>query len=280
MSVELGIFARTFPRATPSEVAAAIANAGFGITQLNLSSVGLPTVPPHELKVDFDGIGSAFAEQHVRVWGVSATYNMVHPDLVRRHSDTTNAQELISKVPALGTEVVTLCTGSRDATNMWRRHPDNDRVAAWLDLRASLDQLLGAAEQAGLRLGIEPEPSNVVADAARARRLLNELGRDAHLVGIVLDPANLVTPTTAVKQGAILRAAFDQLGGYVVALHAKDVVDGGGYAAAGVGALDYDLIFELHAELPRRVPVIIQDVAENDVARTRDFLLHHARTYA
>lgn len=280
MSVELGIFARTFPRATPAEVAAAVAKAGFEITQLNLSSVGLPTVPPANFRVDLAGIGHAFADQHVRVWGVSATYNMVDPDIAQRRSLTTNARELIIKVPALGAEVVTLCTGSRDATNMWRRHPDNDVAAAWRDLRASLDQLLPAAEQAGIRLGIEPEPANVVADAARARRLLNELGSDAHLVGIVLDPANLVTPATAAQQDTILRAAFDQLGAHVVALHAKDVVDGGGYAAAGVGVLDYDLIFELHTELSRSVPVIIQDAAEDDVARTRDFLLQHARAHA
>jgi sugar phosphate isomerase/epimerase len=115
----------------------------------------------------------------------------------------------------------------------------------------------------------------VVGDAARARRLLTALGDGARLVGIVLDPANLVTAATAGEQDRILRAAFAELGDAVVALHAKDVVPGG-YAAAGCGLLDYDLVFELHAKLPSGVPVIIQDTAEGDVPRVREFLLRHA----
>jgi sugar phosphate isomerase/epimerase len=143
-------------------------------------------------------------------------------------------------------------------------------------MRATLDQLLPAAERAGVRLGIEPEPGNVVADASRGRRLLEELGPDARLVGIVIDPANLVSPSTLADQDRILRDAFAQLGSHTVALHAKDVVAGGGYAAAGLGGLDYGLIFALHACLAVPVPVIIQDANEADVPRTRDFLLRWA----
>ena len=130
---------------------------------------------------------------------------------------------------------------------------------------------------AGVRLGIEPEPGNVVADAALGRRLLDELGEDARLVGIVLDPANLVPESALTRQEEILRQAFSVLGPQTVALHAKDVVTGGGYAAAGLGRLDYDLVFELYESLPVPVPVIVQDAVEHDVARTREFLLRRWR---
>jgi sugar phosphate isomerase/epimerase len=276
MTVALGIFARTFPRATAVEVAEAVANAGFAITQLNLSSIGLPTLPAPGTDLDLDAVHHAFAARAVRIWGVSATYNMIHPDLGRRQAETAKAQAWVARTPELGAEVVTLCTGTRDPDDMWRAHPGNSASEAWRDLRAVLDQLLPAAERAGVRLGVEPEPGNVVADAARARRLLTELGDQARLVGIVLDPANLVTPVTAGEQDRILRAAFAELGDAVVALHAKDVVSGG-YAAAGCGILDYDLIFELHAKLSSGVPVIIQDATEGDVPRVREFLLNHAQ---
>jgi sugar phosphate isomerase/epimerase len=144
-------------------------------------------------------------------------------------------------------------------------------------LPRSLGTLLPAAEAAGVRLGIEPEAGNIVADASRARRLLDELGPDARLIGIVLDPANLVTPTTASDQDRILRHAFGVLEAETVALHAKDVVPSGAYGAAGLGQLDYDLVFELHGALPVPVPVIIQDSVEEDVPRTRDFLLSCAQ---
>jgi len=276
MSVELGIFARIFTRPGAEEVAAAVAGAGFGLVQFNLSCIGAPTVPPVGAAIDFAGIRSAFEARGVRIWGLSCTYNLVHPDLTRRAEYAARAEWLIGRAPELGAEVVTLCSGTRDAEDMWRAHPANSSPEAWAELRACLDKLLPAAEGAGVHLGIEPEPGNIVADAGRASDLLAELGRDARLIGIVLDPANLVTPTTAHDQDRILRHAFSVLGRQTVALHAKDVVPGGAYAAAGLGQLDYDLVFELHAALPVPVPVIVQDSAEADVPRTRRFLLSSA----
>jgi len=276
MSVELGIFARIFTRGNAEEVAAAVAGAGFGLVQFNLSCIGAPTVPPVGADVDFAGIRSSFEAHGVRIWGLSCTYNLVHPDLSQRAEYTARAEWLIGRAPDLGAEVVTLCSGTRDAEDMWRAHPANSSPEAWAELRASLGQLLPAAEKAGVRLGIEPEPGNIVADADRASRLVAELGPDGRFIGIVLDPANLVTPATAFDQDRILRHAFNALGAEAVALHAKDVVPTGAYAAAGLGALDYDLVFELHGGLPVPVPVVVQDSAEADVPRTRRFLLSSA----
>jgi sugar phosphate isomerase/epimerase len=171
--------------------------------------------------------------------------------------------------------VLTLCTGTRDPDDMWRAHPDNRSAAAWHDLRATLDRLVPVASAAGVRLGVEPEPGNVVVDARSARRLLDELGDDARHLAVVLDPANLVTPATAADQQRILTEAFDLLGPATAALHAKDVVTSG-YAAAGSGALDYDLVLRLHAGLPAPVPVIAQDLVPDDARRVHDFLAAHA----
>jgi sugar phosphate isomerase/epimerase len=78
---------------------------------------------------------------------------------------------------------------------MWRAHSGNTDPSAWSDLRRSLDPLLEAAREAGIRLGVEPELANVVRDARTARRLLDEVGLEAP-IGIILDPANLLTPDT------------------------------------------------------------------------------------
>ena len=202
----------------------------------------------------------------------------MHPDRPCRTRETSAAAGFIRSAGELGADVVTLCSGTRDPDDIWRAHPDNDDPSAWRDLRESLDALLQAADAAGVRLGIEPEPGNVVRDASRARRLIDELGADARLVGIVLDPANLLDPGTAAEQDRILSQAFDDLGPSVVCLHAKDVV-ASGYAAAGTGLLDYDLVFRLHGGLPHGVPVVVQDADESDVARVRTYLLDHARRH-
>ncbi len=270
---DLGIFARTFRRDTAAQVARAVQQAGFGLIQLNLGSFGLPTIPPAEMLagLDLPGIRGTFADRGISIWGVSVTYNMIDPDAGRRARATARARAFIERIPELGARVATLCTGTRDPSDIWRGHPDNAREGSWSDLRASLAELLPAARTAGVRLGIEPEPANVVSSAVTAGRLLHELGGDAGLVGIVLDPANLVQVATADQQHDILTAAFTSMAGDVVGLHAKDVTDAG-YAAAGRGLLDYELIFSLRATLPRPVPVIIQDASETDSIRVREML--------
>jgi sugar phosphate isomerase/epimerase len=268
----LGVFARTFVRDSADAVAAAVVAAGYDTVQLNLSSVGLPTVPADPDALDLGGIAAAFAGRGIDVWGVSVTYNAIHPDPDRRRELTARAARFVARVPELGAAFATLCTGTRDPEDMWRRHAGNDDPAAWRDLRATLDVLLAAAAGAGVRLGVEPEGANVVADAGRAARLLAELGPDAGLVGIVLDPANLVAPEQAGDQRRILTAAAEALAGSVVCLHAKDVTAGGGYAPAGTGLLDYELILALRAGLPAPVPVVVQDVTEADARPVRDRL--------
>jgi sugar phosphate isomerase/epimerase len=277
---DLGIFARTFRRDTAAEVARAVQQAGFGLVQLNLSSFGLPTIPPGEVLAGLDlaGIRGAFADCGVSIWGVSVTYNMIDPDAGQRARATAQARAFIERIGELGARVATLCTGTRDPSDIWRGHPDNARESSWRDLRASLAELLPAARTAGIRLGIEPEPANVVSSAVAARRLLHELGGDAGLVGIVLDPANLIQVPTAHQQRDILTVAFTSLADDIVCLHAKDVAESG-FAAAGHGLLDYELISSLRAALPRPVPVIVQDVTEADSIRVREMLAGLLRRY-
>jgi sugar phosphate isomerase/epimerase len=271
---QLGIFARAFVRDSPAAVAQAVAAAGFDLVQLNLNSFGLPTIPDRDLLegTDLGAVRDSFAAQGITIWGVSVTYNTIHPDADVRGRLTEDACRLIGRVPELGAQFATLCTGTRDSGDMWRAHPTNGDSSAARDLRTTLDRLLEAAIAAGVRLGIEPEPANVIPDARAAAQLLRDLGPDAEHVAIVLDPANLIDASTAVNQRAILSEAFETLAGSIACLHAKDVV-AAGFAAAGTGLLDYDLIFELRGDLPSAVPVVVQDVAEHDARRVRDMLL-------
>jgi sugar phosphate isomerase/epimerase len=270
---QLGIFARTFMRDSPAAVARAVAGAGFDLVQLNLNSFGLPTIPDLDVleSTDLAAVRHCFTEQGIAIWGVSVTYNTIHPDAGVRHRLTEDACRLIARVPELGAQFATLCTGTRDASNMWRAHPANGDPSALRDLRTTIDRLLEAATGVGVRLGIEPEPANVICDAPAAVSLLRDLGPDAEHVAIVLDPANLIDAATAASQRTVLSEAFETLAGSIACLHAKDVVSSG-FVAAGTGLLDYDLIFELRSELPRAVPVVVQDVAERDARRVRDML--------
>jgi sugar phosphate isomerase/epimerase len=268
----LGIFARTFRRSTAAEVAAAVRDAGYALGHWNFAAIGLPTLT--EDAAEFLNVRAAFDDVGITIPSMSATFNLIHPDADFREEHTARAARLISHAGALGADVVTLCTGTRDTENMWRGHPDNTSPEAWHDLRAGLDVLLTAAADANVTLGIEPETGNVIRDATAATRLLDEVGEDAP-IGIIFDPANLLSPATINRQTEILTDAVGQLGPRIVGVQAKDVVESG-YSAAGAGSMDFDMVFRLLAQLAD-VPVIVQDATEDDAARVRtDLVRWHA----
>jgi sugar phosphate isomerase/epimerase len=236
-----------------------VAHAGFDVAHWSFAAIGIPTLAEGVAGETFARVRAGFDARDIAIPSVSATYNVVHPDGDLRRRQTVAAVELIARIPTLGADLATLCSGTRDPDDMWRGHPDNASTDAWSDLRETLDVLLAAADTAGIRLGIEPEPGNVIRDAAAAARLLEELGPDAP-VGIIFDPANLLSPATIPDQGRILREAVELLGPRILGAHAKDVL---------TGAIDYHLVFRLLAGL-EPMPLIVQDVAESDAAR-----VHH-----
>lgn len=269
---EIGVFARVFGVGRPGDVAGAIAAAGFTTCQLNLAAIGRPTLDAGLDQSTAQGIRDAFGGAGVGVWGVSGTFNAIHPDDRIRQDRTAACCALIAQAAALGADVVTLCTGTRDPDDMWRCHPGNSTTTAWRDLRSTLDLLMAAADASGVRLGIEPEAGNVICDAPAAARLLDELGADARKVAIVLDPANLVAFDAIDQQQRILSQAFDLLGERIGALHAKDVGPDGPRPVGHGGGLDYGLIMRLHAGLAVDVPVIAQDLDPHQAAGVCAFL--------
>jgi sugar phosphate isomerase/epimerase len=262
----LGAFARIFSRPDVDQLAQAFEGHGLSQVQLNLSALGLPTIPRgDELKrLDTGAIRRTFALHGGTVWGISATFNTAHPDPDVRRGDTADAARFISTLGDSGAVAATLCSGSRDPRNMWGRHPDTASEAAWTDFRRSLDDLLPAAASAGVLLAIEPEPANTVSDAGRALRLVEELGADTDLIGFILDPANLIDDVDAADRRPTLERAFDVLGERTICVHAKDTVPWA-RSLSGAGVVDYELVGRLHAALPRRVPVIIQDASESEI---------------
>jgi sugar phosphate isomerase/epimerase len=163
----------------------------------------------------------------------------------------------------LGTSVVTLCTGSRDAADLWRRHPDNATPEAWRDMSACLEPALEVAERHGVTLAFEPEHNNVVDSAAAGRRLIDELG--SARLKVVVDGANLFSGGDLDRQEDTLREAFDLLGDHLVLANAKDVGDDGTIVAAGQGDLDHDLYLGLLAQQDSSVPVVLHGLAEDEV---------------
>jgi sugar phosphate isomerase/epimerase len=197
---------------------------------------------------------------------------MIHPNVRLRREGLGKLEVVAGACKPLGARVVTLCTGTRDPENMWRGHADNGSTEAWRDLRVSLTKALTIANKHDLTLGIEPETSNVVDSADKARRLLDEM--KSPRLKIIMDPANLFHPGELPRQREILRSAFDLLGGDLVLAHAKELSPDGHPAglALGVGVLDWDLYLELLRGVKFGGPIILHGFEEADAAASVRFL--------
>jgi len=230
------IFARTYPITRGSDVFSALAADGYRGVQFNLLCAGLPSLPDHLPAGLAEDVGRQARRAGITMAALSGTYNMAHPDPAVRVASRAGFSTVVDAARRMGAPVVTLCTGSRDPSAMWKRHPDNATAAAWRDLRVELDHALMLAAAGGVTLAVEPEPGNVVCDAAAARRLLDEVA-SPHL-GIVLDAANLLSPQSLPRQGSVVAEAVAVLGDAIVLAHAKDIDAAGQVVAAGDGAVD------------------------------------------
>src|SRR5207244_8531966 len=100
LSHRLGIFARTFPRETPEEVAAAVKQAGFALAHWNFAALGRPTLAEDIDDETFARVRAAFDSAGVAIPSVSVTYNVVHPDKQLRQPQTAAAADLIGRIPS------------------------------------------------------------------------------------------------------------------------------------------------------------------------------------
>ena len=272
--MRLGIFAKTFPRPSLEGVLDAVVGYDLYETQFNMSVAGLPSMPAEIDPPLADRVREAAAERNVALAAVSGTFNMAHPDEGVRRDGLHRLGVIAGACQRLGTSVITLCTGTRDRENMWRRHPDNGTPEAWRDMLATMQEALQKAEEHGVTLAFEPETGNVVDSAAKGRRLLNEM-RSPHLK-VVMDAANLFDSEDPQRSLScserVLAEAFECLGNDLVLAHAKDVRTSGVIVAAGRGDLDYDLYLEHLLGAGYRGPLILHGLGEEEVEGSVTFL--------
>jgi len=261
--MQLGIFAKTFPRPTLEATLDAVLAHKLDCIQFNFACAGLESLPD---KIDpslAKQIGAAVRKPGIRMAAVSGTFNMIHPDPKRRADGLRRLEAIAGSCQTIGTNLITLCTGTRDPDDMWRAHPDNDSTDAWRDLTMGMQQAIQIAERDGVFLGIEPELANVINSAPKARRLLDDM--KSPQLKIVMDAANLLHTSELPRAWAIWQEAFDLLGGDILIAHAKDLAGDGSFVAAGRGALDYDLYLRLLQSVKFDGPLILHGLNETEV---------------
>ena len=268
--MRLGIFAKTFAAVGAEPSLQAVAAAGFSGAQFNLACLGLPSMPDAIDAETAASIGAASRATGVAIEAVSGTYNMIHPNPAVRRQGLARLEVLCAAAPAMGTRLVTLCTGTRDAEDQWRFHPDNATLEAWRDLSTEMAKALAIAETHGVDLGIEPELANVVASAADARRLIAAMG--SRRLRVVLDPANLFEVAEPTERRRLVEEAVDLLGDDIAMAHAKDRDPQGGFTAAGRGVIDFPHFVTRLRSAGFAGPLVTHGLSETEAAGVAVYL--------
>ena len=274
--MQLGIFANTFIRPTVKEVFEQIRAFSLEYTEFNFTAIRMQEVPDQIDVATAGRVRAAADEQGITVKSIGGYTNLAHPDPAKRQADMKRLLGLIRTARSLGADVVALCTGSRDPENMWRRHPANDSPDAWQDLLTSIVEAIRTAEEYDVTLTIEPEVSNIVNNAAKARRLLDEI-KSPHLK-VTFDGANIFHKGELPRMRELLTEAIDLLAGDIIQAHAKDLDHDGdaGLLAAGQGKLDYDHYIGCLKKVGFAGPILLhgleEDQVQDSISYVRSFL--------
>jgi sugar phosphate isomerase/epimerase len=236
--MNLGIFSKIFVRPTLGEMLDAVRDLGITHVQFNAGSSDLS-------EAHCDAIRHEFDHRHLTLEVLSATFNIIHPDLHIRRQGLDRFTLLAQSAKHLGTSMLSVSTGTRDPEDMWRRHPENESADAWRDMLTAMSTLATVAEQHHVTIAFEPEQANIIDTACKARTLLDSL--QSKQVKVLIDAANLLTVSNLPQQDRVLREAFDLLGGDIVLAHAKEFSADGklGNAALGGGVVDFPLYISL-----------------------------------
>lgn len=235
--MQLGIFAKTFAGSNAALVLNAVRAAGYLTAQFNMVCADLQSMPNEISSTVISEITSASKLTDVSIAAISGTYNMADPNPAVRADGLHRLGVIIANAEAMGTNLVTLCTGTRNAEDQWRFHKDNATQEAWHDMVTEMAKALRLAEAHGVDLGIEPELANIVSSATLAKQLIDEM--KSPRLKIVLDPANLFEIETKKTCREIIERAVDLLGGHIAMAHAKDRSPHGKFVAAGTGVVDF-----------------------------------------
>ena len=268
--MQLGIFAKTFPRSTLEETLDAVIQHGLHCIQFNMACAGLPSMPEAIDPAVIAHIHAEMQSRQITMAAVSGTFNMAHPDPQTRRDGLRRLGVLSTVCKAMETSIITLCTGTRDPQNMWHWHDENTSSAAWHDMLETMRAAVKIAENAGITLAFEPERANVVYNARLARELLTSIA-SPHLK-VVLDPANIIDGRDQAAIPEVIEEAFDLLGDHIVMAHAKDRGPDDGFRAAGKGILDYSHYLKQLNDMRFEGALIIHSLEEWEVDTSVQFL--------
>lgn len=208
-------------------------------------------------------VGKGFADRGISVYEVAAYTSLVHEDAETRRANINSVKRRIEQASIVGALCVATVGGSAAG---WAPHPKTRSEESWSLLLDATHEILDMTPE-NVTFCLEPWPPTVLPDLDSLIRVIEEVGNER--LGILFDPANLVTPETYFTTGEMIHEAFGRLGDRFVAVHCKDIYwlmagmqTGLGETVPGRGILDYETLCGRVASAERELPIIIEHLKE------------------
>ena len=223
--MRIGVCTTDFDHAMPADdLFALVKNLGFSAVQLAFSSVSECNfnvsdhieIPGCVSDEAIAAIRAAAQKYAIHICAVNGTFNMAHPDPAVRAEGLSRFDGFLKAVKAIGSDMATLCSGSRSLAGLWTYDPATADQSAYDDMYNVMKAAVALAEKHGVILAIETEASNVISTPEYARRIIDEIGSPN--LKMILDCANLFHRGEA--HSANVRPAIDK----AIEYFGKDIV--------------------------------------------------------
>ncbi|MDR2104020.1 MAG: sugar phosphate isomerase/epimerase, partial [Treponema sp.] len=219
-------------------------------------------------------VRKALEARNISVAVLGCYINPVHPDPEARDRSLRLFEEHLRFARDFGCAVVGTETGSCNPDCSW--HPDTSKAETFEILCASVERLLKTAEGSGSIIGIEPvADQHTVSSIELMQKLLARFPSPA--LKVIYDPVNLIPKAGLTEtQEHFFNRAFDALGEYMAAIHAKDFLMAEGKKAgdlpAGTGILDYPALLKLLTAKKPGIDILLENSNPATVREAMAFL--------
>ena len=287
-----GIFTGYYPYAM-DEVIRRIKASDFSCVQLDVSFKDCDAAKELLTKQKAIEIRNKFRDANLPIVAVSGYTNLVHPDPDKRKANIAYIKMMMERALDLGCPYVASETGTynRDSDWVWDNH--NASEAAYQEACEIIYDVTKFALENGAIYIVENYVNNVIGSVEQVLRLFKDINLPN--IKLLCDPTNYFDESNIDDVDNQLRRIFDALSCKMVMAHAKDCMRaastgekhanidadeshtfrGSGAVelpAAGLGVLNYDLYVKLLAKDHPNMPIIIEHLDENDIARAHSFL--------
>ncbi len=216
---------------------------GFTCVHMALSkSMGEYPCDPSALTAGYAGyLRRLFAKNDLDVAVLGNYLNLADPDEAALAGTKERYYAHLRFAALLGCGMVGTETGAPNSA--YSPCPECRTDAALLTFCKNLKDVVRCAERCGVVVAIEPVARHIVWNAARCRKVLDEIGSPN--LQVLFDPVNLLDETNADGREEIFAEFIETLGRDVTMLHLKDFVRENGVmrsVGAGLGEMDYSSI--------------------------------------